>query len=427
MGKKILNKVKGLRTITPDEFLALNFNTLKDRNRNVKKLINSIKKSGWSYPVFVWQDFVIDGAGRKVAVQNLKKEGYELPEIPVVDIEAKNLKEAKQKALEVSSQYGEITKESFIEFTEDLELDFDTFELKGITPDLLIEPEERDDEVPELPEEPQSKLGDLYELGEHRVLCGDSTKIEDVERLMDRKKADMVLTDPPYNVDYEGGTGLKIENDSMEDGAFLSFLKDAFKQMHKHMKQGGAFYIWHADSEGYNFRRACKEEGLEIKQCIIWNKNALVMGRQDYQWKHEPCLYGWKEGSSHTWYGDRNKTTVHKVPEDDEKAVKWFRKQLAKQQNTSVLEYNKPLKNGEHPTMKPVELLQKQVVNSSKQEDIVLDTFLGSGSTLIAAEKTGRICYGMELDPKYVDVIVQRYVDYTGNGKIIKNGKETSW
>lgn len=418
----IANKVKNLKTCDVGTFLSWEFNTLKDQKRDVTKLKNAIKKSGWSFPVIVWNNFVIDGAGRKKAVEELIKEGNQIPEIPYVEIEAENLQDAKAKALEVSSQFGEITKESFLSFTEDLELDFDTFEIDGITADAFIEAEEQDDDVPEIPKEPKSKLGDLYQLGNHRILCGDSTKIEDIDKLMNGQKADLVVTDPPYNVNYEGVTGLKIENDNMDDTSFYLFLKNAFERMKESMKLGASFYIWHADSEGYNFRKACKDAGLLVKQCIIWNKNSLVMGRQDYQWKHEPCLYGWKEGSSHNWYGDRDKTTVYKIPESDEKALKWFKEQLKRQHNTSVLEYKKPLKNGEHPTMKPIELLEKQVMNSSKQEDVVLDTFLGSGSTLIASQKTGRICYGMELDPKYIDVIVQRYVDYVENPKVVKNG-----
>lgn len=349
--------------------------------KQVELLAKNIEKFGFTTPVLINEnDELIAGHGRLLAMQLLKRET-----VPCVLIEG--LSESEIKALRLAdnkiAEMGEWDMDLAI--AELKELSEYELELTGFDRDLIIEPEEKDDEVPDVPEEPQSKLGDLYELGEHRVLCGDSTKLEDVERLMDGEKADMVLIDPPYNVNYEGGTGLKIENDSMEDGAFLTFLTDAFKLCHKFMKQGGAFYIWHADSEGYNFRKACKEVGLLVKQCIIWNKNALVMGRQDYQWKHEPCLYGWKEGSAHTWYGDRDKTTVYKVPEDDQKALAWFKKQLLRQTNTSVLEYRKPLKNGEHPTMKPVELLEKQVMNSSKQEDIVLDTFLGSGSTLIAS------------------------------------------
>lgn len=187
----------------------------------------------------------------------------------------------------------------------------------------------------------------------------------------------------------------------MEDGKFLTFLTDAFVNAVSFLKAGGVFYIWHADSEGFNFRAACKAAALTIRQTLIWNKSQLVMGRQDYQWKHEPCLYGWKDGASHLWNSDRAQTTV--------------------------LEFDKPSTNKIHPTMKPVELISYQITNNTKGEDIVLDTFLGSGTTLIAAQKLGRVCYGMELDPKYADVIISRYVEFTGNNKIKKNGIDIIW
>lgn len=391
-------------------------NAKKHPKKQIEQIANSIKEFGMNQPIVVDKNgVIIIGHGRYEAMQSL---GMEVkPEmIKVVDLtdEQANAYRLADNKLNESEWDMNLVIEELKGLSEPM------VELTGFDTDLLIEPDAQDDVVPEVPEEPVSKLGDLYQLGEHRVLCGDSTKLEDVERLMDGNKADMVLTDPPYNVDYEGGTGLTIENDNMSDSSFLEFLTEAFKRMAESMKLGGAFYIWHADSEGFNFRKATKDSGFTIKQCIIWNKNSLVMGMQDYQWKHEPCLYGWRDGASHTWYGDRNKTTVIKVPEDDAKAFEWFKKQLKRQElrNVSVINHSKPNRNKEHPTMKPVELLQQQIVNSSKQEDIVLDLFLGSGSTLIASEKTGRICYGMELDPKYVDVIVKRWEDYTGKTAI---------
>lgn len=245
-----------------------------------------------------------------------------------------------------------------------------------------------EDDPPEPPEEAKSKLGEIYQLGNHRVMCGDSTKKEEVARLMDGEKADLVVTDPPYNVDYEGGTGLRILNDSMEDSSFRKFLEDSFSAVDNVMKSGAAFYIWHADSEGYNFRTACKNAGWQVRECLIWNKDSLVLGRQDYQWKHEPCLYGWKEGASHNWYGDRKQTTV--------------------------LDFERPKKSDEHPTMKPVKLIAYQVQNSSKEGDLILDSFGGSGTTLIACEQLDRKCYMMELDPHYVDVIIERWENLTG-------------
>ena len=245
--------------------------------------------------------------------------------------------------------------------------------------------DEDKDEVPTI-----CQPGDMWKLGNHRLLCGDSTKQEEVKRLMAGEEADLWLTDPPYNVNYEGGTKekLKIQNDSMDDEKFRSFLLDACIAAVEVMKPGAAFYMWHADSEGFNFRYAVKSVNLLLKQTLIWNKSTLVMGRQDYQWKHEPCLYGWKDGGSHHWYSDRKQTTV--------------------------IDWDKPLRNGEHPTMKPVGLFGYQIENSSERGDIVLDTFAGSGTTAIAAEQLGRQARLMELDPHYCDVIIARWEKLTG-------------
>lgn len=233
--------------------------------------------------------------------------------------------------------------------------------------------------------------GDLWQLGRHRLLCGDSTNQEDIERLMGGELADLWLTDPPYNVGYEGKTAdkLTIENDSMSDAAFKDFLVKCYAAANASMKKGAAFYIWHADSEGYNFRSACQEIGWKVRECLIWVKNSMVMGRQDYQWQHEPCLYGWKEGASHNWYSDRKQTTI--------------------------LSYAKPTRNGEHPTMKPVPLFAYLMCNSSRPGDIVLDSFGGSGTTMIAAEQMGRSARLMELNPHYCDVIIARWEKLTGN------------
>lgn len=243
-----------------------------------------------------------------------------------------------------------------------------------------------------LPEEPKAKRGDIYQLGAHRLMCGDSTDPADVARLMDGKAADLLLTDPPYNVNYEGGTGLTIQNDNMEDAAFRKFLEDAFACADGVMKPGAAFYIWHADSEGYNFRGACHDIGWQVRQCLIWNKNALVLGRQDYQWKHEPCLYGWKGGASHTWLSDRTQTTV--------------------------LDFDKPTRSEIHPTMKPIGLFDYQIRNSCPVGGAVLDLFNGSGTTIMACEQNGRSAYTMELDPRYVDAAIDRWETFTGKKAI---------
>lgn len=289
------------------------------------------------------------------------------------------------------------------------EMSIPMLNLTGFDMAAINKEEPNADNVPSTPTTPKTVSGDLYHLGgRHRVLCGDATSLDDMEKLMDGYKADMWLTDPPYNVDYTGKTkdALKIENDKKEDGDFRQFLVDAYTAADAFMKPGAVFYIWHADSEGYNFRGAAHDIGWQVRQCLIWNKNVMVMGRQDYHWKHEPCLYGWKDGDAHLWNSDRTQTTI--------------------------LEFARPSRSDKHPTMKPVDLLSYQMSNNTKQEDIILDSFLGSGSTLIAAEKIGRVCFGLELDPKYVDVIVQRYVDYMHEkGELVevyKNGFiDESW
>lgn len=243
-----------------------------------------------------------------------------------------------------------------------------------------------------LPEEPKAKRGDIYQLGAHRLMCGDSTDPADVARLMDGKAADLLLTDPPYNVNYEGGTGLTIQNDNMEDAAFRKFLRDAFACADGVMKPGAAFYIWHADSRGADFRNACADVGWQVRQCLIWNKNALVLGRQDYQWKHEPCLYGWKDGAAHVWLSDRKQTTV--------------------------LDFDKPSRSELHPTMKPIQLFDYQVRNSCPVGGVVLDLFNGSGTTIMACEQNNRIAYCMELDEKYVDATISRWEAFTGQKAI---------
>jgi DNA modification methylase len=224
----------------------------------------------------------------------------------------------------------------------------------------------------------------------HRVMCGDSTSAADVAALCGGELADMWLTDPPYNVAYEGGTKekLTIQNDKMDDGSFRTFLREAYVAADASMRPGAAFYIWHADSESYNFRGAARDAGWTVRQCLIWKKQTLVMGRQDYHWKHEPCLYGWKDGAAHFWASDRKQTTV--------------------------LEFDRPMRSTEHPTMKPVDLFAYLMLNNTKVGDIVLDSFAGSGTTAIVAEKFGRRARVMELDPKYCDVIVKRWQDFTG-------------
>lgn len=250
------------------------------------------------------------------------------------------------------------------------------------------------DEVPEVRREVISKAGDIWALGRHRLMCGDSTNVAAVQALMGGGMVDLLLTDPPYNVAYEGKTedALTIQNDSMSDADFRSFLQSVYRAANAVMRPGACFYVWHADSEGYNFRGAAHDVGWKVRQCLIWAKNSLVLGRQDYHWRHEPCLYGWKDGAAHYWGSDRSQTTL--------------------------LEFNRPTRNGEHPTMKPVDLFKYQVENSSRHGDIVLDLFGGSGTTMIACEQTSRRARLMELDPKYCDVIIRRWQEFTGKAAV---------
>lgn len=276
-------------------------------------------------------------------------------------------------------------------------------------------------ELPELGEVPtRTKPGDVWQLGTHRLLCGDSTVPTDVAKLMEGETADLLLTDPPYNVNYESADGKTIENDHMGAAAFLEFLTAAFATANEFLRPGGAFYIWHADSEGYNFRTAAKNIGWQIRQCLIWNKNCFVLGRQDYQWKHEPCLYGWKDGAAHYFVDDRTQSTVFEDKGVDfkklkkEELVQLLQNICAAKVSTSVIDCDRPSRSEEHPTMKPVKLLALQIRNSSRMGEIVLDPFGGSGSTLIACEQLGRKARLVELDPKYCDVILDRWEKLTG-------------
>jgi len=278
----------------------------------------------------------------------------------------------------------------------------------SIPDNLKVEEEAEFDPTP--PKEPISVLGDEFDFIskqkglKHRLVCGDATIASDYKKLLNGEQFDHINTDPPYNVDYQGGTKekLKIKNDKMSNDSFYTFLYMFYQEAFLNTKPGAPVYIFHADSEGANFRMALKDAGFKLSQCLIWVKNSMVMGRNDYHWQHEPILYGWKEGAAHKWYSDRTQKTT--------------------------LFFDKPLRNEEHPTMKPVELIMYLIKNSTKQKDIVGDLFLGGGSALIACEQTWRNCYGMELDPVYIDVDVRRWVKYMNDNKldfeIKKNGKK---
>lgn len=375
----------------------------------IKLLGDIIINAGWRQPITVSKrsGLIVKGHCRRLAAM-LK--GLKWAPVDFQDYASEEEEHADLIADNRIAELAEMDAEKLSDLLRELDgIDDFNIDLTGFDENSLLDllgeqhsPEDiEEDEVPELESNVFSKVGDLWILGKHRLLCGDSTKEEDVAKLMQGEQADLYITDPPYNVGYAGKTkdALTIENDAMADGAFRQFLIDSFTAADMNMKPGTAFYIWHSDSEGYNFRGACKDVGWDIRECLIWNKNAMVLGRQDYQWKHEPCLYGWKPGAPHHWYSDRKQTTV--------------------------VDMDKPQRNGEHPTMKPLKLFAYLIQNSSKAGDVVLDSFAGSGTTIIACEKMEREARLIELDPRYVDVIVRRYIKETGdeNVKVERNGK----
>lgn len=365
--------------------------------KQVDLLCKNIEKFGFTTPVLVDENnSVIAGHGRLLALSQLGRD-----EAPCVRIEG--LTEEEVKALRLAdnqiAQMGDFDMNLVIEELKGLSEPM--LELTGFDKDLLIEPDEADDLVPDVPEEPQSKLGDLYELGNHRVLCGDSTKIEDVERLMDGKKADMVFTDPPYGVDYDGGATSKRDK-LVGDEKETSIYAEVLPLLYAFSVDSAPFYIWHA--AGYaDMASEMQNADLTIRSQIIWNKNQAQFGAlsAQYKQKHEPCFYAHKKGKAPTWNGPTNEVTVWDI--------------------------ERGKKNEFHPTQKPVALSERAILNHIGTDSSVLDLFLGSGSTLIASEKTGRICYGMELSEAYIDVIVSRYCEYTNNYDIIKNGEKIRW
>jgi len=379
-----------------DDLIPYARNSRTHSDAQVAQIAASVREFGWTNPVLVdGENGIIAGHGRVLAARKLG-----MDEVPCIELAG--LSDTQRRAYIIADNKlalnaGWDDELLAIEFAELADAGFDNLltgftqdEIDALTPEQVPEGLTDEDEVPELGAEPVTKPGDVWLLGKHRVMCGDSTSIEALEQLCGGQLVDMWLTDPPYNVAYEGKTkdALTIKNDSMADDQFRQFLRDSYVAADAVMKPGAVFYIWHADSEGYNFRGAAQDAGWKVRQCLIWKKSTMVMGRQDYHWKHEPCLYGWKEGAGHLWAADRKQTTI--------------------------LEFDKPSRNGEHPTMKPVALFEYQMLNNTKGGDIVLDSFGGSGTTLLAAEKNGRYARIMELDPKYVDVIVRRWQAFTG-------------
>lgn len=389
----------------------------RKNEKAVKSVAESIKNFGFKVPITIDKDGVIvTGHTRALAAKKLK-----MKEVPCIRLNDLNADQVKAFRL-VDNKVAEIASwdiEALIKELNEIEMDLSEFgfeKQKGIN-DVV------DDEFEiELPKKPNAKIGDIYKLGSHRLICGDSTDPTVIEKLMDMDLADCIITDPPYNIDYDGGANSKekrrILNDHMSDNEFGGFLKKAFSAVAYNLKPGGAFYIWHADKEIVNFRLACEHADLEVKQTLIWRKNAFTLGRQDYQWQHEPVLYGWKRGGSHYFIDDRTWSTVFDGPIDvdklNAKEAKELLKQILAETQTSVIDADKPLRSEEHPTMKPIPLIARHMLNSTKPNDIVVDTFGGSGTTLIVAEQLGRKCYMCELDPKYIDVIIKRFEDFTG-------------
>ena len=369
---------------------------LKKGDKEYEKIKQSLLKFGYVDPIIVNEDLTVIGGHQRLTV--LKDLDYETAKCVIVKLSKEDEKALNIALNKITGQWDEaLLADLLLDLQEsDFNLDLTGFEPPEIdnilsnVHDKELSEDEFDVEE-ELKKPTVSRHGDIWQLGKHRVICGDSTKAETYKQLLDDRKANLVVTDPPYNVDVEETAG-KILNDNMSDGDFYQFLLSMFTQVENHMEDDASIYVFHADTEGLNFRKAFKDAGFYLSGCCIWKKNSLVLGRSPYQWQHEPCLYGWKKKGKHQWFSDRKQTTI------------W--------------EYDRPKSSKDHPTMKPIQLMAYPIQNSSMRGTIVLDPFLGSGSTLIAADQTGRVCYGIELDEKFVDVIVKRYIEVTGDTEV---------
>jgi DNA modification methylase len=445
-----------IQKISIDKLKPAKYNprkNLKPGDPEYEKIKRSIQEFGYVEPI-IWNKRTGNVVGGHQRLKIFNELGEKEIDCVIVDMD-----ETREKALNIA--LNKISGQWDTPLLKDLlqELDtgafdmaltgFDVRELEELMNQYRVEDIKEDnfdvDKALEDIKEPITKRRDIWQLGRHRLMCGDSTIITDVEKLMGGVQADMVFTDPPYNVNYEGATKekLKIQNDSMNDSKFYQFLYDAYVSMYSAVKAGGAIYVCHSDTEGLNFRKALKDSGWLLKQCIVWVKNSIVMGRQDHHWQHEPILYGWKPGASHKWYGGRKQSTVIKsedgvfVNKTDKGFQLTFNNgaikvvlnvpeydviEVASDEVTTIWYIDKPLRSGEHPTMKPIKLCARAINNSSISDSIVLDVFGGSGSTLIAAEQLNRICYMMELDEKYCDVIIQRWEKFTNKkAELIKD------
>ena len=387
----------------------------------------SIQQFGMNDPIGIWskENIIVEGHGRLLACQEL---GYK--EIPVIRLD--DLTDEQRKAYTLA--HNQLTMNTGFDLDilnqelADISIDMQEFGFEDINKDdFNIEEDDFEFNEEEIPEA-KAKRGEIYKLGEHILMCGDSTVRQDVEKLLNGKIADLVVTDPPYNVAISNSQGMTIENDDMSDESFRKFLNSAFENMSDSLKEGGAFYVWYASREHINFESALLNNNLTVRQQLIWVKNSLVLGRQDYQWRHEPCLYGWKDGEGHYFIYDRTQSTVMEQKEIDidklsPEESKELLKKIYSEIPSTIIKENKPQKNNLHPTMKPIELIGRLIHNSSEKGQIVLDLFGGSGSTLIACEQLGRKCYMMEYDPKYVDAIIERYEELTGKkAELISKG-----
>lgn len=369
---------------------------LKKGDKEYEKIKQSLLKFGYVDPIIVNEDLTVIGGHQRLTV--LKDLDYETAKCVIVDLPKEDEKALNIALNKITGQWDEaLLADLLLDLQEsDFNLDLTGFEPPEID-DILSNVHDKElsedefDVEEELKKPTVSRHGDIWQLGKHRVICGDSTKAETYKQLLDDRKANLVVTDPPYNVDVEETAG-KILNDNMSDGDFYQFLLSMFTQVENHMEDDASIYVFHADTEGLNFRKAFKDADFYLSGCCIWKKNSLVLGRSPYQWQHEPCLYGWKKKGKHQWFSDRKQTTI------------W--------------EYDRPKSSKDHPTMKPIQLMAYPIQNSSMRGTVVLDPFLGSGSTLIAADQTGRVCYGIELDEKFVDVIVKRYIEVTGDTEV---------
>ncbi len=429
------NRIVSSGTEDPEQLLANPLNFRRHPAHQKKSMTGVLSEIGWIQDVIVNKvtGHIIDGHLRvELAMQRSEK-------VPVKYVE---LSEHEEKiALASIDPIGALAEQDQT-MLDDLIEDIGTVENDDLSafldsmlsdgPDMDEAEEEGlidDDECPDAPAESVIKPGDVFILGDHRVICGDSTNMDDIDKLMAGDQADMLWIDPPYNVDYTGSDGKKIDNDNMDDSAFRQFLRDLFSSCAAVMKAGSPFYIAHADSEGYNFRGAAQESGLDVKQCLIWVKNSFVIGRQDHQWQHEPILYGWKPGAAHKWYEEFNKSTVideqPKVNDLDRSELMNLVRELRNTLATTVIREDKPKANGDHPTMKPIRLIGLHLKNSTRRGDVVIDFCGGSGSTLIACEKLGRKARLCELSPTYAQVIVERWQEFTGKDAILEDTGQT--